>query len=102
MAMADRPSATDRNSGHHEEQAGLEQELEEERGEPALQLRVAQHGGIDEGRALVVHAVPLPAEEPDEDGTARRISQTTGERPSHTGASAFGRTKPHVPERSTP
>ena len=30
------------------------------------------------------------------------ISQITGDSPSHSGAPGLGRTKPHVPERSTP
>ena len=49
VAMADRPSATDKQR-HREEQAGLEQVLEEKGRQPAAKRPVAQQGRVEQRR----------------------------------------------------
>ena len=88
---------------HREEQAGLEQVLEEERDEAAPQQRDPQDRRVEQRRPgrcrggasprRGTRAAPTPPP---------RISQITGDRPSHVGASGFGCTNPQVPERRIP
>ena len=87
---------------HREEQAGLEQVLEEERHEPAAQQPDPQDRGIEQRGLAGVAAVLLPREEPSSTAPPPRISQITGESPSQVGASGFGCTKPQVPGAQDP
>ena len=57
---------------HHEEQPGLQQVLEEEHREPALELRVVEHRGIDQRLAFAGDQPAFPREEHPEDEAARR------------------------------
>ena len=83
----------------HEEDAGLDQEHEQERDDPAAQLEVAQQRRGRGARPRRGRCAGSPTT-----GTApgpRRPPSTiqmTGESPSHSGASGLGWTKPHVPE----
>ena len=87
---------------HGEEQASLQEVLEEKRDKPAAQDRVPQHrrinqrGGAARQRRFSHHKKTRSTTPP------ARISQITGDNPSHSGAPALGWTKPHVPERRTP
>ena len=88
---------------HREEQAGLEQVLEEERGEPAAQQPDPQDRRVEQRGLAGVAAVLLPVEEAEQHHAAaedqpdhRRQPQPRRARP------ASGCTKPQVPERRTP
>ena len=103
MSIAESPSAIERNNGTAKNRPGLEQVLEEERGEPA-----AQQPDPQDRRDRAAPAWPVSrrcfshARNPNSTAPPPRISQITGDRPNHVGASGFGCTNPHVPERRIP
>ena len=75
---------------HDEEEAGLDEVLEEEHDQPTGQLLVPQHVGTNERFFAAPLAEALPAEEQPEHEQAARISQSVGEMFAHDGPSGFG------------
>ena len=76
---------------HGEEQPGLEQELEEEHGQPAGQLRVVEHRRRRPGaRARPAALAPPTAKNSRTTTSPARTSHTVIERPARSGASGFG------------
>ena len=88
---------------HHEEQPGLQEVLEEERREPAPELRVASIAGSTSGSRSPATSRRSPTR-----GTPRRrappasMSQIAGDSPSHSGAPAWAARTPTSPERRMP
>ena len=98
VAIAESPSATDRNSGTAKNRPAWQQVLEEERGESAAQRAVPEDRRVDERLRRRERAAGSPRRRT---ATARRrrrgSARSTGERPSHSGASGLGWTNPHEP-----
>ena len=69
VATAESPRATEKE-GHDEEEARLEEELEEEGGQARLQRRVPQHAGVDQDRSSPPQLPVLPQHEQPEHSCA--------------------------------
>ncbi len=63
-----------------EEEAGLQQELEEERGQPGLEAADPEHPGVDQGGPVVPELSALPQHEEDEDDPAPEEQPDDGRR----------------------
>ena len=97
VSTAEIPSATDRNSGTVKKIPAWMRNMEEEGHDPAAQLEVAQHRRVDQRALAALDPPVLPHTNRTSTTPPAKISQITGDSPSHSGASGFGRTNPHVP-----
>ena len=103
VAIADSPSATDRNSGTAKNSPACSRYWKKN---ADAARRGASRSRASPGRS----APPRPgrvrrcshSRKPQSTTPPPRISQITGDSPSHSGAPALGCTKPHAPDFSTP
>ncbi len=88
---------------HGEEQPGLQQVLEEERGEAAAQHRVPEDRRVDERLGTLVEPPVLPLQEqPEHQPAAEDQPDRRATARATRGADALGRTKPHSPAAQDP
>ena len=103
VAIADSPSATDRNSGTTKNRPACRRYWKKNDDEPAAQRPVPQHRRIDQrgsrrARAGGSPTTGRPTARPRRRGSARSPATARAT----AGAPGLGWTKPHVPERRMP
>ena len=102
VSIADRPSATDRNSGTAKNSPPCTKYCAKNAVRPARSCELRRMPGSTSGcppraSSRFSHFMKTQITTPPP-----RISQIVGDRPSHCGWSGLGTTKPQVPARSTP
>ena len=90
VSIADSPSATDRNSGTTKNVPAWTRNMKRNEMTPLAQLDVAQHLGVDQRTLAALDAPVLPHTNRASTTPPPRMSQITGERPSHCGSVGLG------------
>ncbi len=102
VATADRPSATDRKSGITKKSPAWRRNWKKNDVNPACsRATLSMVGSIRTARPACRRRFSQSTNRVSR-AAPPKMSQITGEAPSHCGAPGLGCTKPHVPERTTP
>jgi len=102
VATADSPSATDKNSGTAKNRPAWSRYWNRNEVRPPRSVRFRSMAGSTSTAPPRARRWFSHHEKTRSTSPPARISQNTGDNPSHAGAPALGWTNPHVPERKTP
>ena len=102
VAMADRPRATDRNSGIVKNIPACSRNWKKKATSPPRSALLASSAGSSSAARPVAMRWRSQVKKPNSTARPASSSQKTGDRPSQAGAPGLGCTMPHDPERRTP
>ena len=102
VSIAESPSAIDRNNGTAKNSPAWSRYWKKKAVSPLRSRRTLRIAGSSSAPWPVSRRCFSQTRKPSSTTPPPRMSQITGDRPNHVGASGFGFTSPHVPERRIP